>query len=576
MMLDKRLLGLTRGSRGWMALCVLLGVSVSGASVWQGFLTADVIGRIFEGAPIAAIWSSLALILMAVILRAALLWSRQFAEKTAAGAIRQRLRQTLYRHLIRLGPGYLTQARSGTAQSTMVDGVEALEGYFGSYVPQVLVTLLAPTVILIWLFTLDAAVGLLILAAILAALFGPKLWEKALGKYGASHWGAYEELNAQFMDSMQGMATLKAFNGERRRGADLRERSRHLYKRTMVQLSVSMLSAGVVSLAMRIGSAAALGLGAYRLAQGELSAEALLLILFLASECTRPLSDLDAAWHQGYMGVSAASGVFSLLDAQPLTASSSKTASAASVSRQPAVAFEGVRFAYEPDRPALDGLSFRIEPGHTVALVGRSGSGKSTAVSLLLRFFDAQEGRIAIDGVDIRDMSIDTLRTAMAVVSQDTYLFYGTVAENLRLGAPDATQAELEAAARAANAHDFIQRLPHGYETLVGERGQTLSGGERQRMAIARALLKNAPILILDEATASVDAANEEDIQQALARLTRERTTLVIAHRLSAVADADTIVVLETGRMVESGRHGRLLERQGAYARLVAAQGEVA
>jgi ABC-type multidrug transport system fused ATPase/permease subunit len=204
--------------------------------------------------------------------------------------------------------------------------------------------------------------------------------------------------------------------------------------------------------------------------------------------------------------------------------------------------------------------------------VGRSGAGKTTVVSLLLRFFDPQGGRVLVGGVDVRDLSLDALRSMVAVVSQDTYLFHGTVRHNLQLGRPEADDAALEAAARAANAHDFIAALPLGYDTVVGERGMRLSGGERQRIAIARALLRDAPILVLDEATSSIDAANESEIHAALDRLTAGRTTLVIAHRLSTVRGADRIVLLDAGRAVEDGAHDALLAARGPYAQLVAAQ----
>lgn len=220
----------------------------------------------------------------------------------------------------------------------------------------------------------------------------------------------------------------------------------------------------------------------------------------------------------------------------------------------------------------MAGLTFAVRPGETVAVVGRSGAGKSTIVNLLLRFVAPQHGRVLVGGHDITELTAESLRARIAVVSQDTYLFRATVAENLRLARPDATDEQLVAAARAANAHEFIATLPEGYATLIGERGLTLSGGQRQRLAIARALLKDAPILVLDEATSSVDAENEAGIGAALDRLSVGRTTLVIAHRLNTVRNAERILVLAGGQLVEQGTHDELLARRGTYAALVAAQ----
>ncbi len=241
------------------------------------------------------------------------------------------------------------------------------------------------------------------------------------------------------------------------------------------------------------------------------------------------------------------------------------------------MAFQNVTFAYDgADRPALDNVSFAIGEHQRVALVGPSGAGKTTVVSLLLRFFDPAQGRIRIGGVELRDLSLADLRAQVALVAQDTYLFHGTIADNLRIAKPDATDAELEAAAQAAQIDEFIRGLPDGYATAVGERGAQLSGGQRQRVAIARALLKNAPILILDEATSSVDPASERAIQTALERLFEKRTTIVIAHRLSTIRQADRILVLNNGAVVERGTHDELVLRGGLYSQLTLAQGAAA
>ena len=308
---------------------------------------------------------------------------------------------------------------------------------------------------------------------------------------------------------MQGLATLKVFGQSGRRGDLLAERARSLYRATMKVLAVNIASAGVGTLCMSLGAAVTLCWGAVRVSQGELGIAPLMIVLFLGTEVFRPLRELNQLYHQGLLAMSSAMGMFSVLDDQPDVVDPAGGApGAGGAPPAPEIRFEDVRFAYGEGkrpgptgadspplpRPALDGVSFHLPAGRTLGLVGPSGAGKTTVVNLLFRFYDPQGGRITLGGRDLRERRPSTpCGRQIAVVAQDTYLFYGTVLDNLRLGQPDATDAELMQRRRAANAHEFIRGLPDGYETLIGERGQKLSGGQRQRLAIARALLRTPP-----------------------------------------------------------------------------------
>jgi ATP-binding cassette, subfamily B, bacterial len=569
-----RLFQLTRGFRGRFIWAALLGLGASAAGIGRLALSGYALALVFQGRPFSTVFFAVAGVAACILVRGALEFAKEALGNRIAGAIKLNLRERLYQQVLTLGPGHFDQERTGDVILSLVEGVEQLETFFGQYFPQLAVAALTPPLIFVFMAWFDVPTALIFLAFALLTLVGPFFFTKWTAESSMQRRDAYSALGADFLDAVQGLATLKAFGQSATYGAMLAERARQLYRSTMGVLAANITTTGLITLGISAGAGVALGWGTMRVSRGDLALQTLLIVLMLGVEVFRPLRELSRLYHRGMIAVSAAKGIFALLDTAPTVQDSAPLAirPAEALTLQPEVRFEGVSFGY-PNRPqVLKEISLTLTPGETLGLVGPSGAGKSTMIWLLLRFFDPQQGRILLGGHDIRTLPMEVLRRHIAVVMQDTYLAHGTIAENLRFGTADATQEELEAAARAANAHDFIQALPMGYETIVGERGLRLSGGQRQRIAIARALLKDAPILLLDEALSSVDTENEAVIQEALERLMTGRTTLIIAHRLSSVIGADRIVVLEEGVIVQSGTHQELVKGNGTYTRLMADQ----
>ena len=572
MYFDKRLWQMMGGLRLGLAAQVLLGLVAAGVGIVRFVFLGWLLARVFEGAAPATLALPAALVAAAVVLRGALEHLRTMAAHRTATRVQERLRLALYDKVAALGPAWFAGERTGGVMLSLVDGVEQLQTFFGQYLPQLCVAALTPLAIFAVIAWWDVPVAGVMVAAALLGLLLPMAFHRLDKRSSLSRQRAFKAFGAEFLDAIQGLATLKAFGQSAAYGRMLAEKSRQLSDSTMWVLATSTMTRGVTDVTIAVGAAAALALGAYRVSHGLMGVGTLLIVLMAGTEIFRPLRDLRAVLHQGMVGQAAALGITELLDAErPLRDSS--TLKPATL--EPTIAFEAVRFAYpSARRPAHDGLSFAVAAGERVGIVGPSGSGKSSITRLLLRLYDPQEGTVRIGGHDLRTLDPEAVRAQIALVQQDTTIFHGTVEENLRLGKAEASRSEIEAAARAANAHAFIEALPQGYATRVGERGAKLSGGQRQRLAIARALLRDAPILILDEALSSVDAENEAIIQEALDRLMAGRTTLILAHRLSSVIGADRILVLEDGRVVESGRHDELIAHDGPYKRLMGAQAE--
>ncbi len=569
MYFDSRLWALTAGVRGRIAASVLVGLAAVAAGIARLALLGWLLARVLAGESLPSLLPAIALTAVALGIRSVLDYARTMVAHHTAMQVQTRLRQTLYTHVADLGPAHFARARTGDVLLSLVEGVQQLEVYFGQYLPQLFVAALTPLLIFAFVVFMDLPVALVLLVAAVIILLAPTLWHRWDREASLARNRAYAAYGADFLDAVQGLATLKAFGQSTARARQLDERARDLFQSTMWVLGTNTLARGITDTGIAVGAAAALGLGAWRVSTGAMSLPSLLVILMLGVEVFRPLRELRVLLHQGMLGLAAARGIFALLDARPAVRDRVPGPEPIDAS----VAFEDVTFAYPGGRrPAHIGLSFSVRPGERVGIVGPSGSGKSTVVRLLLRFHDPDLGRVTVGGRDLRELSLDQIRGRIAVVNQDTWLFHGTIEENIRMGRPIARPDELRDAARAANAEAFIVRLPHGYATVVGERGVRLSGGQRQRIAIARALLRDAPILLLDEALSSVDAESEALIQAALGRLMAGRTTLVFAHRLSSVIGADRILVLDEGHLAEQGTHTGLLARGGVYARLMAGQ----
>ena len=572
MYLDSRLWDFTKGVRLRIAWSVFIGLLAVAVGIARLALLGWLLGNVFNGEPVGNLIVPIALVTGTMLLRGWLDYYRNMVAHHTAAIVQAHLRLAIYGHVTNLGPAHFTQFRTGDVLTSMVEGVEQLETYFGQYLPQLFIAGLTPILIFTFVAFVDAPIALVLLITAFFILFAPAIWHKLDSKNSAMRQQAYGEFAAEFLDSIQGLATIKAFGQTRQRVADLETKAHALFKSTMWVMATSTLSRGITDTGIGIGAAVALGWGAYRMQAGEMEITALLIILMLGVEVFRPLRELRIILHRGMVGLAAAQGIFDLLETKPLIHSGGSDQTAAVV-LEPTVIFQDVTFSYPGTRQSAHvNLDFSIKAGERVGIVGASGSGKTSVARLLLRFYDPQFGSVQIGGYDLRELTFDQVRSQIAVVNQDTYLFHGTIEDNLRMGKPGASDTELEAAARSANAHEFISQLPKGYQTIIGERGVRLSGGQRQRIAIARALLRDAPILILDEALSAIDAKNEAIIQEALERLMEGRTTLIFAHRLSSVIGTDRILALDDGQVAESGTHSELMARRGVYYRLMAAQ----
>ncbi|HEY1935539.1 MAG TPA: ABC transporter ATP-binding protein [Acetobacteraceae bacterium] len=569
---DLTLWRMTRGFRGRIGLSIALGLVAMCFGIARFIFLGRFLAGIFQGEPASQLYWPLGAAGMAIVLRAAFDHGRTMIAHRTASRVQETLRGRLYDKIIALGPAWFGAERTGGVMLSMVDGVEQLQTFFGQYIPQVAIAIVAPIAIFGFIAVWDVPVASVMLAGALFTLALPALVHERTGRASRERQRAFKSFGEEFLDAVQGLPTLKAFGQSHAYGEMLADKARALSRSTFWVLSVSVLTRGITDVGTATGAAAAMALGAWRVGNGAMSLTALLIVLMAGTEIFRPLRDLRTVLHQGLNGQAAASGIITLL-ATPEDSPAPPPKPIAATTIRPRIEFQDVRFAYPGGRRAAHrGVSFVIEPGEHVGVVGPSGSGKSSIVRLLLRLYDPQSGSVRIDGQDLRALDPAALRGMVAVVSQDNMLFYGTVSENLRLGRPDGSEPEVVAAAKAANAHDFIMALPDGYDTMIGERGTRLSGGQRQRIAIARALLRNSPILVLDEALSSVDAENEAIIQEALDRLMAGRTTLILAHRLSSVIGADRILVLDDGAVAESGTHSELIAHDGPYRQLMGPQ----
>ncbi|MBD2311800.1 ABC transporter ATP-binding protein [Desertifilum sp. FACHB-1129] len=483
--------------------------------------------------------------------------------RNLAQSIQHRLRLDAYQHLQELELGYFEERSTGGLMSILSDDINQLERFLDIGANEILQVLTTVIVIGGAFFILAPNVAWSAIAPMPFIIWGSIVFQRFLAPRYATIREKVGLLNGRLSNNLSGITTIKSFTAEEYELRRVAEDSQAYRQSNRKAIAYSAAFVPLIRMIILVGFISILLFGGIETVEGRLSVGTYSVLVFLTQRLLWPLTRLGDTLDQYQRAMASTNRVMHLLDT-PINIPTGETRLPVSQVRGE-LEFQNVTFAYQGRKNIVENLSLRIPQGKTIGIVGSTGSGKSTLVKLILRFYEVQSGQVTLDGIDINQLHLQDLRRCIGLVSQDVFLFHGTVAENIAYGTFDATEAEIIHAAKIAEAHEFIQQLPQGYETIVGERGQKLSGGQRQRLAIARAILKDPPILILDEATSAVDNETEAAIARSLERITQNRTTIAIAHRLSTIRNADCIYVMEYGKLIESGRHEELIEKQGIY-----------
>lgn len=555
-------------SANYLYLSIGLGLCSGFLIILQAWLLATIVNAVmFEKAILTDVKHYLLMLLILFIVRAALAWASEISAFKAAALVKQHLRQKLQKHLFALGPVAVGEHHSAEVANSLVEGIEALENYYARYLPTMALVTLIPLSILVFVFPIDWISGVVLLVTAPLIPFFMILIGKGTERLNKQQWQKLSRMSAHFLDMIQGITTLKLFNASKREAQAIAIISNDYRKATMKVLRIAFLSSFALEFLASVSIAIVAVLIGFRLYYGEMDFYYGFFALLLAPEFYLPLRNMGTHYHARLEAIGAAENIMAILEQKAPAVS--KLSADIGDNKEIDIRLKDISFRYKNRSIALDDFSCHIPAGQRTALVGHSGAGKSTVANILLGFISPEAGEILVSGKVIDSLNNEAWRKNIAWVSQRPHIFYGSIRDNICLGMTTKSGQELHQAAQQAHIHDTIMALPQAYDTIIGDNGAGLSGGQIQRIALARAFLKNAPFVILDEATANLDEESERLIQQSIDSLAKNRTLLIIAHRLSTIEQADNILVIDQGKLVESGSHQTLLDDQGIYSAMI-------
>lgn len=593
MMINKRLIGICEDSKKYIALtvlsswisiiCNILIILLIGQFVNKIYTGRDILYNsdisFFKVLPQFKLTDSITL-LTGIAIIAVLLAIRYFSNVLyakfsylASANARVTLRKLIYKKLLKLGAGYNNIYSTSTIVQIAVEGIEALEVYFGKYLPQFFYSMLAPITLFVFISFISIKSAIVFILCVplipLSIIAIMKIAKKILKDY----WNSYANLGDTFLENLQGLTTLKVFNIDNERHEKMNEEAEGFRKVTMKVLSMQLNSINVMDIIAFGGAALGTIVALIEFRNGHISVGQLLIIILLSSEFFIPLRLLGSYFHIAMNGMAACDKIFVLLDSEEKQKEiiDIEESQLTNIS----VKLKDIYFSYDGKRTVVENISMDIPNKGLVAIVGESGSGKSTIASLILNTHTVNSGTIEFNGINIDNISLDNIYSKVSLVSTNSYIFNGTIMDNLLMGKADASQSQIADALSKARLYDFVNSLSNGLDTNVGEGGSALSGGQKQRLALARAILADREIIIFDEATSNIDVESEESIWEAIYELSKDKTVLVISHRLANVTNADSIYVMKSGRVVESGTHDELYGNQDEYYKMIIRQKEL-